>query len=34
MTFKIAERLVDISEPWGSNLVKQIDYPGLGKYVS
>jgi hypothetical protein len=34
MTIKSAERLVDILEAWGSNLVNQIDYPGLGKYVS
>ena len=33
MTIKSAERLVDILETWGSNLVKQTDYPGLGEYV-
>jgi len=33
MTIKSAERLVDILETWGSNLVRQIDYAGHGEYV-
>jgi len=34
ITIKSAERLVEILEVWSSNLFNQIDYPGLGKYVS
>lgn len=33
MMIKSAERLVDILETWGSNLVRQIDYAGHGEYV-